>query len=616
MARHIIDSPHDDSGLNAINENFRILFKGRQAVTEAADDYLQVLNNSLEHFQRDSVLPVFELGGYYITGQKTPGNNPVNIRSTVPYYLRKGMVVSQDQSDTYDYELFERRSEEVNTGDFVNRTGMKPFGEEYVVEHANYFYIIIRRQDGATMTNADVTAVARLFNVIELDYNNLIDVDRLIDDGITFDIELGGWYITGDKITGENPVNMRNTEPTFVPAGYEFLTRPSSNYTYDLRFHDENGNLDYRTNTQLFGTKHVTTVDRYVRIVFAKTDGTAMTGEDVTNIRQLINPFKPVSGASDGSIVKAVDKFNIIGALEPFMNQPLTDFYPDPNAVTPQAYHDSLIALVNANSDIAKYQSLGREAHNYNMYAYRTTPNIARISTGWNTTPNETIGTPLKIPKIIITSGIHGSERNTNFVVHHFLKNLLGSSNDAYDTILNNVELVIVPMCNPSGFVDDTYNNRADVNLNRDFPPHGDVTQPESEMIKGVIDTHSDADYHIDVHNFTPKTDSLDILGYALTDDPDLARITTNVYKYLGFQWQKKSDAFPQNRNHQWGYTAAANVGTVGKYSNAVHGIPSSIIETAKWHNFIDEENHGAEQTQIGVDLLVNTIIGILQARR
>ena len=196
------------------------------------------------------------------------------------------------------------------------------------------------------------------------------------------------------------------------------------------------------------------------------------------------------------------------------------------------------------------------------------------------------------------------------------MKKLLSGENEVYDTILNNIEFVIVPMCCPSGFVDNTYENRAGANLNRDFPPYGETVQPESGLIKSVIDEHSDADYHIDFHNFTPQTVNEGVLGYALTNDQGLARIATNVYKYLGSRWQKKNVGFPQDRNHQWGYTADANIGTVGEYSRQTHGIPSSIIETARWHTFSEEENHGVEQTQIGVDLLSNVIVGILQARR
>src|SRR5699024_3565296 len=155
--------------------------------------------------------------------------------------------------------------------------------------------------------------------------------------------------------------------------------------------------------------------------------------------------------------------------------------------------------------------------------------------------------------------------------------------------------------------------NRAGVNLNRDFPSHGNASQPETKLVKAVIDEHSDADYHIDFHNQTAH-DS--VIGYALTDDDGIARVATNAYKYIGRQWQIKNSDFPTDRKYQWGYTAAANVGTVGRYSNETHGIPSSIIETPVNHGFISEVPNGRNVTQIGVDLLANVIIGLLQARR
>jgi len=236
------------------------------------------------------------------------------------------------------------------------------------------------------------------------------------------------------------------------------------------------------------------------------------------------------------------------------------------------------------------------------------------VSPSWNSIPDASTGEALKIPKIIITSGVHGQEKNSNFAVYHFMRKLLENrENNALNTLLTNVHLVIVPLICPSGFADVTYHNRSDVNLNRDFPPHGSVTQPETEYVKAVIDGHSDADLHLDFHNQTAHNT---IIGYSLTDDDEVARITTNVYKYIGSQWQNKNSDFPQDRTYQWGYTSGANIGTVGRYSHSEHDMPSAIIETAVNHPFISEGWNGQNITQIGVDLLLNTISGFLQARR
>src|SRR5699024_12275779 len=52
---------------------------------------------------------------------------------------------------------------------------------------------------------------------------------------------------------------------------------------------------------------------------------------------------------------------------------------------------------------------------------------------------------------------------------------------ETFDTLAQNVHFVFMPMCNPSGFVDNSYENRAGMNLNRDFGPHGNFEHPESK---------------------------------------------------------------------------------------------------------------------------------------
>src|SRR5699024_8949031 len=116
----------------------------------------------------------------------------------------------------------------------------------------------------------------------------------------------------------------------------------------------------------------------------------------------------------------------------------------------------------------------------------------------------------------------------------------------------NNVHFIFIPICCPSGFADNTYESRSGMNMNRDFPPYGEITQPETGYVKNVLDDNSDADYHIDFHNFRPYEHNNDIFGYSLTDDIFMRRLTTNTYKFVGQKWQKKDSRLPQNRLHQW----------------------------------------------------------------
>lgn len=609
----------------------------RRHMRDKSIDKINFTDELRDEFDMDKMSPFyyeareiplnFELGGYYVTGVKVNSDSPVNARNSGPIFLPKGTVVTQgDNTTDFEYEMIFHNLD----GEYTyKRTGYIPFGTNYELEEDNVAYLLVRKKSQSVMVAEDLNTIKSQFPSIKLESKDFSEeeilslIDYISSGDMKVKFELGGWGTDGNKVTNPSARNLRSTEK--IITNKELSINPPSNkkYEYEVIEYNDGGNaIKNRSGFIAFGAEYKmpeSVSDKILVMTIRRVDGAYMSNSDVEFINSLDIRFKNLSkNNSDDNqdVARAVDKFNIIGKLESFINEDLSDFYLDPNNVTPQEFHDDMISLANENSDIFKYKLLGTDDYNYNMYSYQTTPNVSRKSPSWNIKPSENDGSPLDIPKIIITSGIHGQERNANYVVYHFMKKLLSGENEVYDTILNNIEFVIVPMCCPSGFVDNTYENRAGSNLNRDFPPYGKTVQPESGLIKSVIDEHSDADYHIDFHNFTPQTVNEGVLGYALTNDQGLARIATNVYKYLGSRWQKKNVGFPQDRNHQWGYTADANIGTVGEYSRQIHGIPSSIIETARWHTFSEEENHGVEQTQIGVDLLSNVIVGILQARR
>src|SRR5699024_1421896 len=104
----------------------------------------------------------------------------------------KGMVVSQEQSDVYNYEFKIRSTDVPDDGSYIGRTGRINFGSDYTVEEGNYYYLDVQRIDGAEMTATDITNVSSLFNPIYMDYGNLI---KPTANGVTPKYELGGYYV-------------------------------------------------------------------------------------------------------------------------------------------------------------------------------------------------------------------------------------------------------------------------------------------------------------------------------------------------------------------------------------------------------------------------------------
>jgi len=74
--------------------------------------------------------------------------------------------------------------------------------------------------------------------------------------------------------------------------------------------------------------------------------------------------------------------------------------------------------------------------------------------------------------RIIITSGIHGDEKQNMWTLYHIVRAILNGEGPAFEYIKNNVNLVILPCVNPWG-MDQTpavRRNSNDVDINRNFP--------------------------------------------------------------------------------------------------------------------------------------------------
>lgn len=308
-------------------------------------------------------------------------------------------------------------------------------------------------------------------------------------------------------------------------------------------------------------------------------------------------------------------KFSFGGDFGKYYSEPaLQDYYSNPTSLSPEQFHNKFLTLVNTHSDIAKRVVLGRDDFTNPMYQYEIKPTEYYKGTYWNQNPGDE-GTPVKLPKIVITAGIHGRERNVSYAAYYLFKAILENPNniEALDILKTNFHIIVIPVASPSGFIDNTYENRSGMNINRDFPPYGEVTQGETKLIKKVLDENKDMDFFIDYHNMQPRHD---LIGYSLTDNEFFKNMTLNMYRRVGRHWQQKESSMPQAINHRWAYTVASNEGTVGRYVNDVLGVPSALIEIPLEYQWGSEGRHGPKNTQMGVDILMNTIFACIRSRQ
>ena len=292
----------------------------------------------------------------------------------------------------------------------------------------------------------------------------------------------------------------------------------------------------------------------------------------------------------------------------------LADYYSNPTSLTPSEYHATFKSLIDNHSSIASRTLLGNDDFNNPLYKYEIKPTDYYFGSYWNQNPGNE-GQRMNLPKIVITAGIHGREKNVSYAVYYLVKSILENPQNIpeLDLLKTNFHLIFIPIASPSGFIENTYENAAGMNINRDFPPHGNVTQGETALIKQVLDENSDMSFFIDYHNMQPRHN---LIGYSLTDNEFFRNLTLNMYRRVGREWQKKESRLPQEITHRWAYTVASNEGTVGRYVDNVLGVPSVLIEIPLSSQWINEGLHGPANTQMGVDILMNTIFACIKSKQ
>lgn len=295
----------------------------------------------------------------------------------------------------------------------------------------------------------------------------------------------------------------------------------------------------------------------------------------------------------------------------------LENFFTNPNGITAPEVHERFQQLASEHPDYFEFKSIGLAEYDYEMYLYETKPMDYVIDqSGY--IPSMTDSIKMEQPTFFITSGIHGRERAANYSVYYFFKELLENpQNDpVLEFIKNNVKFYIIPLVSPSGFDDNAYGNR-NMNLNRDFPPQGKATQAETGIVISEMSKVGHIDFHFDFHNSNGQSGSK--MGYALTDYRELAQLALATYQRLGLEWASEHEGIVNNPKYAYGYTAPANIGTVGKFSQEVLGLRSTIFETYYWVGGVDtvktgETKNGETVTRLGVDLMANMVIGALRS--
>ena len=212
--------------------------------------------------------------------------------------------------------------------------------------------------------------------------------------------------------------------------------------------------------------------------------------------------------------------------------------------------------------------------------------------------------------KIIITSAIHGYEQMSAWSTANFFKHLCEhwDTQSPLEFMRWNVEFQVVPVVNPYGYNHNIRENENMIDLNRNFPPAGNASEVETQLLMPFIDSHSDAQFHIDHHNISS--------GYPMTYSAcvESTNIMTNLWRTMTRKWRKDYPAAPQNipfgRILQSGISGGLNI-----YSNNTYNIIPITLETP-WKMPFATTKYDKITTEVSIDSLGNLLTSICKSYR
>ena len=227
--------------------------------------------------------------------------------------------------------------------------------------------------------------------------------------------------------------------------------------------------------------------------------------------------------------------------------------------------------------------------------------------------PTSHVGIPR--PKVILVSGVHGNEKTPPVALFSFLQRLTKDWRD--DEILQfirkNIELVVIPIVNPSGIDENTRNNLNGVNLNSDYPLREDYSDRElsTQKISEILKEHSDADLLIDYHNFH-WLQEYGIYSYAHVGDENMSRVIYNSMLNTSTEWQKEHSFLPQESDAVLTDTRSDVSYSLAKYVDWL-GIPSVLLETPRMVGDLSQDRYTDLNIKMSEELLVNCLKAMLK---
>ena len=183
--------------------------------------------------------------------------------------------------------------------------------------------------------------------------------------------------------------------------------------------------------------------------------------------------------------------------------------------------------------------------------------------------PSASVST--KYPKVFLTSGTHGYEHVPGLITFLMFKDICEKwqGYPLLEALRFNVDFLVIPVVNPSGWDDYTRKNRNGVDINRNFPEGwvlADVssgtyggTSPlselESQYVSSVFDDNTDIDIMYDFHNFSGDVTTDLFIWIPTESEPYVQHMAQTLISRMTRKWRKDYTFLPTGDDYFVGYT-------------------------------------------------------------
>ena len=285
-----------------------------------------------------------------------------------------------------------------------------------------------------------------------------------------------------------------------------------------------------------------------------------------------------------------------------------------------------LTALATNNPNYVTETNLGKDQSNtYDIKKYVLDEPTA-LQSGQTTAITQTK------PTIILTAGLHGPEPEAVHTVYHLMEDLCNNylENEQLEYLRNNVRFVIIPICNPWGYVNSKYCNSRSVDLNRNFEYGyrangiGSISsnnysgesfnsEAETQIMVGVFDQYPNALFHLECHGKLQYDDTVaKTFWYSLmrSINSELIELCANyIIRQTGRKLYKSghnADKLPG------GYITYYNIdGKPKDYTACKYGIMSATMEmTARIYG---TTGYNVETQKLNCEELENFILQVIR---